>query len=440
VRSSWAVRALLPAAQLVAEGGWLAVAYAAAQAVSQQTPQVGPLELALLAGVGMAWTRRRHLLGPAADAFGLPLLALIGGAAGWFLAPEVRGALLDGQPFVALGLHPAGWLGAVAVLRGSAHRAADEAQHVQQRLLRLAVPGLALPWLIGQLATSGELERQFTAAAFMGTLLFTASAFTALGLAHLESVRLTTGTDWRTNRSWLTVVVGVALAMTAAGIPAAMLLGVPAKALLVALFGPLRVLLLVLLLLASPIVVAAAWVASLRPIGAPDLQPLLDIVRVEPSQAISDAPSYIFYAVVAVLLVVELLFLAAIFYYRWQERRRFAPEPEDFEERSIVLPPGGARRGPRPPRPQRSRHDPGDPAGAYLAALDLLQRDGRWARAAEETPAAHARRVADAGLAGSSLPRLAAAYQLVRYGGIALSRFEAGRAAGRLARLRALLH
>jgi hypothetical protein len=142
---------------------------------------------------------------------------------------------------------------------------------------------------------------------------------------------------------------------------------------------------------------------------------------------------------VALLLVAELLFLAAIFYYRWQERRRFAPEPEDFEERSIVVPPDGARRGPRAPRPTRSRHDLGDPAGAYLAALELLQRDGRWARGADETPAAHARRVRGAGLAGSSLPRLAAAYQLVCYGGLRLGRTEVNRAAGRLARLRAFL-
>ncbi len=439
MRSSLAARALLPAAQVVAEGGWLAVVYAAAQAVAQQTPQIGPLELALFAWIGLAWTRRRHLRSVSADALGLPLLALLGGAAGWLLAPEVRGALLDGQPLVAAGLHPAGWLGAVAVLRGSAHRAADEEQHVQQRLLRVAIPGLALPWLIGQLATSGELERQFTAAAFMGTLVFTASAFTALGLAHLESVRLTTGTDWRSNRSWLTLVVGVALAMTAAGIPAAVLLGVPAKALLVALFGPLRVILLALLLLASPIVAAAAWVASLLPIGEQSFEPLLNIVRIEPSQAVSDAPSYIFYAVVALLLVGELLFLAAIFYYRWQERRTFATEPEDFEERSIVVPSDGAPRAPRHAPSPRLRRDADDPTGAYLAALELLQRDGRWPRNASETPAAHAQRARSAGLAGPSLPRLAAAYQLVRYGGLQLTRSEARRAGGRLARLRSLL-
>lgn len=440
MRSSWAVRALLPAAQVLAEGGWLAVVYAAAQALSQGTPHIGPLELALLAWAGMAWARRSGWRSPEADASGLPLLMLLGAAAGWFLAPEVRAALFDGHLVDALGLHPAGWLAGVAVLRGSAHSAVSEEPHVQQRLLRIAIPGLALPWLVGSLAAGGTVEREFTAAAFMGTLVFSASAFTALGLAHLESVRLTTGVDWRENRSWLTLVVGVALALTAAGIPAALLLGVPASALLVALFGPIRVVLLGVLLLATPIVAFAAWLVSLLPIHDLTLfQQPLDFVRAEPAQAISDAPAFIFYAVVALLLLIELLFLAAILYFRWQERRTFASEPEAFEERAIVLPSNAT------PRRSRQRHvaaplpDADDAAAAYLAALDALERDGRWARSPSETPAEHARRVRPSGLTDPSLPRLAIAYQLVRYAGLPLSRTESRRARSRLARLRSFL-
>jgi hypothetical protein len=440
MRSSWAVRGLLPAAQVLAEGGWLAVVYAAAQALSRGTPQVGPLELALLAWAGMAWARRSLWRSTEADAVGLPLLVLLGAAAGWFLAPEVRAALLDGRLIAALGLHPAGWLAGVAVLRGSAHSTASEESSVQQRLLRFAIPGLAVPWLVGSLATSGAVEREFTAAAFMGTLVFTASAFTALGLAHLESVRLTTGADWRENRSWLTLVVGVALTLTAAGIPAALLLGVPASALLVALFGPIRIVLLAILLLATPIVAFAAWLVSLVPIHDLTLfQPPLDFVRAEPAQAINDAPTFVFYAIVALLLVIELLFLAAIFYFRWQERRTFGSEPEAFEERAIVLPSGAAPRRPRQRHVAGPRADADDPAAAYLAALDALERDGRWPRSPSETPAEHARRIRLAGLNDPSLPRLAAAYQLVRYAGLPLSAAEAQRARPRLARLRSFL-
>lgn len=438
MRSSWAARALLPLAQLLAEGGWLAVVYAAARALGNATPFIGPLELALLAGIGMAFARRRWGCGPRADQLGLLALALVGGAAGWLLAPDARGALLDGGLRAALGTHVAGWLAGIAVLRGAAHGAADEGERVQQRLLRLAVPGLAVPWLVGQVAATGAAEREFTAAAFMGTLIFTAAAFTALGLAHLETARLSSGTDWRRNRSWLALVGGVALATTLAGIPASILLGVPASALLVALFGPLRVLFLVLLVLVTPLVVLAAWVASLLPIDPGSFAPPLEVIRAEPVQAVSDAPAFIFYAVVAVLLVIELLFLGAILYLRWQERRRFGGEPEGFEERSIVI--GGerpARRGPAAPRPRR-RLDPDDPADAYLLALDLLERDGRWRRDPAESPAAHALR-----LAGSrphdSLARLAAAYQLVRYGGVELARREARRGRHRLERLRSAL-
>lgn len=440
MRSSSVVRALLPAAQLLAEGGWLAVVYAAAQALAGSTPHIGPLELALLAWIGMSWARRRSLRFAEADAFGLPLLAVLGAAAGWFLAPEVRGALIDGRLVAALGHHPAGWLAGIAVLRGAAHRAANEESQVQQRLLRVAIPGLAVPWLVGSLAATGIAEREFTAAAFMGTLVFSASAFTALGLAHLESVRLSTGVDWRENRSWLTLVLGVALAITAAGIPAALLLGVPASALLVALFGPIRVALLAILLLATPIVAGVAWLVSLLPIHDVTFQPPLDIVRADPVAAVSDAPTFIFYAVVAVLLLVELLFLAAILYFRWQQRRLYPSEPDEpFEERSIVLPSGARRRSRSFRASARHSADADDPAAAYLAALDALAHDGRWPRGPAETPAEHARRVRSAGLLDPSLPRLAAAYQLTRYGGQRLPAAESRRARSRLARLRSLL-
>ncbi len=439
MRSSSVGRGLLPAAQLLAEGGWLAVAYAAVQALAGQTPRIGPVELALVAWIGMAWSRRRRWRSPDAEAIGLPLLAVLGGAIGWFLSPEVRGALIDGRLIIALGLHPAGWLAALAVVRGHAHGSREDADVVQQRLLRWAIPGLALPWLVGQAASSGAVEREFVAAAFMGTIVFTVSAFTALGLAHLESVRLKTGSDWRANRAWLTIVLGVAIAVTAVGIPAAAFLGVPGQALLVALFGPIRLLLLALLLLATPIVIAAVWVAERLPVDLSGALPFrIPSIAVEPVEPVSSAPTIVFFAIFAVLLVAELFFLALVIYLRWRERRSMMVDVEEgFEERAIVRPPAEPRAAARP-RPARRRLDPDDPSQAYLAALDSLERDGRWPRAASETPAVHARRVAGS-LPGSALPRLAAAYQLARYAGLRLSSREARRARGRLSRLRALL-
>jgi hypothetical protein len=122
MRSSWSVRVLLPAAQSLAEGSWLAVLYAALQASAKEIPYLGPLELGVLVVAGTAWGRRRRWTSPAVETLGLPLLALLCGAFGWLLAPAVRVALSEGDLFRALSLHVPGWLAALAFWRGEAHR------------------------------------------------------------------------------------------------------------------------------------------------------------------------------------------------------------------------------------------------------------------------------------------------------------------------------
>ena len=441
MRSSWPVRVLLPTAQVLAEGGWLAVVYAALQAFWGTIPRIGPIELALLAWMGLAWGRRKRWHSPGAEAIGLPALMLVGGVMGWLLSPDVRTLIVHGQPLDALGTHIAGWIGAIAVWRGDAHRVAEEDDRMAGQLLRLAVPGLAVPWLLGHALTSGAAEIAFTSAAFMGTVVFIGSAFTAMGLARLEAVRASTGSDWRTNRSWLLLVLGVALALTAIGIPAGAFLGVPASALLAALVGPLRVIFLVLLLISTPVIVIIAGLTELLgsflPHGfqLPNIQ-LTSFLAVDPRDVVSDAPTVIVFSAVIILAIVELAVLALIIYLRWQERRRYRFAPiDEFEERAIVIPPPEISPVPTQPRRARRRADPGDPTGAYLAALQVLERDGRWPRRPTETPAGHAQRAAGEGLAGTPLGRLAAAYQLVRYGDRRLGSREAGRSRGRLARL-----
>ena len=445
MRSSWPVRVLLPAVQVLAEGGWLAVVYAALQGFWGAVPRIGPFELALLAWMGLAWGRRSRWSSAGAEAIGLPALMLVGGAIGWLLAPEARTLLVHGQPLEALGTHPAGWIGAIAVWRGDAHRATDDDDRMADQLLRWAVPGLAVPWLLGHLLTSGAVEVAFTSAAFMGTIVFTGAAFTAMGLARLEAVRRATGSDWRANRSWLLLVIGVALALTAIGIPAAALLGVPASALLAALIGPLRVIFLVLLLISTPLIVVIAglteFLGSFLPHGfqLPHIE-LPTFLAVDPADVVSDAPTVVVFSAVLILLIIELVVLALIIYLRWQERRRYKFAAEDpFEERAIVLPPPALVPVPAQPRRARPRLDPSEATGAYLTALDALERDGRWPRRATETPAAHADRAGKEGLGGTALRRLASAYQLVRYGERRLGGHEAGRSRGRLARLRDVL-
>jgi hypothetical protein len=445
MRSSWPSRILLPATQLVAEGSWLAVWYAGLQALIGAPAWIGPLELAALAWAGMAWGRRKRWRSPGAEALGLPLLALVAGAAGWAIDPLVRQELIRGDLLGALGLHVAGWLGGVAFWRGEMHRSAEDDDAIQDRLLRWGVPGLAIPWAAGHLASSGRLEQEFAAAAFVGTVFFVGSAFTAMGLARLEAVRATTGSDWRANRSWVALLVGTAVIVTLLAIPAATLLGIPAQALLVAILGPLQVLFVAVLLLATPVIVVAAAVADLigpmLPEGFGLGQIELPDLSVDIREVTTHAPVIIFYAVVGLILLVEILVVGVILYVRWQERKRMRMAMSDpFEERSIVIPPPDAaseEQAPAAGRRRRSRS--GDPASVYLQALEALERDGRWPRLASETPAAHAARARGAGLELPALGRLAAAYQLVRYGGRSLGQRERSRAAPRLRALRARL-
>ncbi len=436
MRSSWPAR-LLPVFQALAEGGWLAVAYAAIQVATGDEPRVGVLELALLAGAGMAWARRHRWRSPVVEAAGLPLLALAGGAAGWFLDPAVRVALVGGHVPLAAGLHVPGWLAGIAVVRGGLHGSADNDEEVQDRLLRFAVPGLAAPWLLGSLSSHGALRDAFTASAFVSTMVFAAGAFAALGLARLEEVRATTGSDWRQSRAWLALVAGISVASLAIGIPAAALLGVPLAALAAAIFGPIRLLFLLAILLTTPLIVLiAAATELLRPFLPQQLSlPAITFPNFagDPLPASTPIPTIVVIAVVAVLALLELGVLGMIIYLRWQEGRRMAMVAAgDFEERSIVIPPD------EPPAPRalpaaaRRRRNLSDPADAYLAALEALQRDGRWPRRASESPAAHARRVGGEGLTDRAFHRLAIAYQLVRYGGRSLPSRELRRTRGRL--------
>jgi len=443
-RSSWPADVLLPAAQVLAEGSWLAVVYAAIRAISGEPIWLGPVEIALMVWAGLAWGRRSRWTGAGAEAIGLPLLALGAGALGWLIDPEVRGLLVSGRPLDALGTHPAGWIAAIGFWRGHAHRLREDDDAVQDQLLRWVVPGLAVPWIVGHLAASGAMEAEFTAAAFVGTVLFIGSAFTAMGLARLEAVRSATGSDWRSNRSWLVLVVGVALALTVVAIPAAAFLGVPAHSLLVALLGPVQTILIILVILATPVLLVAASLAEL-------IQPLLpegfglgqiDLpsMAIDQRRTISGAPTLLFFVIVISLVVIEAIILAAMIYLRWQERRRMQALVSDpFEERAVVIP-DDADELPSARAPRRRRRGSGrGPVGAYLAALDELERDGRWSREPAETPAAHAARARAAGLSDPSLGRLAAAYQLVRYGSLRLGQPEEARATGRLRRLRSWL-
>jgi hypothetical protein len=443
MRSSWPAR-LLVVLQATAEGGWLAVVYAASQVATGHEPRIGPLELAVLAGMGMAWARRSRWRSPAAEAIGLPLLVVLGGATGWFLDPTVRSLLVDGFPRTALGMHVPGWIAGAAVVRGALHGSADDDDSVQDRLLMYAIPGMAVPWLLGSLAAPPALRPAFTAEAFLSTMIFAASAFAALGLARLEALRPSSAAEWQRSRSWLALLTVISVTTAIVGVPAGFLLGVPLAALATLAFGLIRMLLLAAILLTTPLIlVIAVLTEALGPLlprgsGARIQLPSLGI---DPVQATSPWPTIMVVAVVALLAAFELFVLGLMIYMRWQERRRMvAASTGGFEERAIVIPFSEEPPPRTPPSPaRRPRRNLGDPVSAYLAALDALARDGRWARAAAETPASHAVRAFHDGLGDPAFRRLAAAYELVRYGHRDLTQSEHGRTRGRYDQLRRML-
>ena len=431
---------LLPVTQCLAEGGLLAVIAAAIQAVFGEIPILGPIEFAVLAGFGMAWARRKRWRGPAGEAFGLPIIAVAGGTLAWLVAADVRLALVQGDLQAAITAHPGGWVGALAVLRGHAHLSRSVDEEVQDSLMRWGLPILAGAWFIGGLAATragADVSDAFTAVAYVGSLVFVSAGVLALGLARLATVR---GGDGPGGGSWFGFVLVVALGMTAIGILAALLLGVPLEALVVALVAPIRLLGALLLLLFSPVVILAALIIDLAqgvlPEGFAQGQIRLPSIEFGTGQPTSPLPGVLFYVIVGAIIAIELVIVALYLWWRWRDRREMASLlSEVAEERTFVF-----DRPPRTQRPPRREPEPaidaGDPAGAYVLALAALDADGRWSRREAETPRHHVARVADELPAGDALARLAAAYQLARYGGRALTARERGRSAVRLARVR----
>ncbi len=301
-----------------------------------------------------------------------------------------------------------------------------------------------MAWLVGTLAAraaSPAVLEAFTAVAFIGSLVFIGGGVLALGLARLAAVR----GDGPGGGSWFGFALVVALGITVIGIPAAVLLGVPLGALIVALVAPIRVIGALLVLLLSPVVILAALFIDLAqgilPAGFGEGTIRLPTIEVGVNSPTNPLPGILFYVVVGTIILLELAAVALYLWWRWRERQEMAAlTAEVAEERMVIFdrPPRPARE-PRPtPGPRRDRHDPVE---AYLLALEALATDERWARRPAETPRHHAARLGSGSSApfGRELGRLAAAYQLIRYGARPISDRERARASGRLERLQGAL-
>lgn len=437
--SSWPAERLigwlLPVLAIVAEGAWLAVVYVAVEtSIDGQPPLLGTLELAVAAGAAAVAVRRGWLLPDDRPLTFFGVLVAIG-AVGWLWDAEVRSLALSGDLAGAIGLHPGGWLLLVAAMRGvgRGHEIDDRAL---TRLVLLGVPGLALPWILGQLG-AGDLHPVFVGHAFEASLTFIAAGFTAAGLARLQEIGRETGVDWRTNRSWLGTVLGVLGIVLAIGVPGAYLLGLPVDTVMRGLMGPL-------LSLIGYVFLALAFVAAILSTALYEALSRLGIALPPPltAEELARLPQVREYTIeqlqgpilTVVILSAAIMVLAVIVIRTWVRRRNRARVRGGTEERSFSIPQRSFRlEMPRLGTPgRRKAGPPTDAVGAYLAALgDLEARAPTQARRDAESPHAHAARVDI-----SEVGALQADYALARYGHRRLTDAEHRRALRRWRRLR----
>ncbi len=417
------------------EGAWLSVVYAGFEvALARHPPVLGPLDFALAAAIGI-WLARR--VPPLSQVLWVAILIAVT-LAGWLASPVARETLLAGQPLQAMAEHAGGFLLGVAVIRGGAHRVAADDDLVLGALLRTALPFLTLPWLAGVIMPPGELRTQFAALAFEGTLLFVAAGFVALGLARLRYLGLHLSPFEREGRAWLLVTTGIPLLIVAAALPLAFALGLRPGDLGGAMVAPTSVLLAIVALVMTPVLLGLGLLISLlrgNPGPPSTLPPVASPGAGLPAEATSSNQTL--FLVLLVLVVVALVLLAVAQWLLGRSQGGAERPAAVLDEHAIVLPQLHVSR-PRIRLPRR-KGAPTDAVSAYLAALATLAPDEQLARQPDETPAAHARRLAAEGAdaAGARLRHLAADYQLARYGGRRISARETARALARWRSLRA---
>ena len=435
---TWPV--VLAALRISAEAGWICVVYAsAAVVISHGDPLLGPIEFGALVTLGVLIGRFARVQ-PELGAIAFVVGVVAGGALGWAASPEAR----DLMPTLprALSVHLAGWIGALAVARGALVSVGERAASELERLLQIVPPALGLVWAYTTFAVRPALWLPFAVSAMWGTILFLSAALVAIGIARLNLLHSDVS-DVRQKRAWRWMVIGVGFGVVPVAVPLAILGGIPLSALMTPVVGPVQ---WTIGLLAIPLSLIVAFLTFILGPLAPGVGELLDLIgnaiarRGEPQP---DETSALGVALgVLLLIVVGIIVALAIFHFaRWLLlRRRLTSEETSNSEsridREIVVPEAEAR-VPRAPRRLRRRSSPHDVVAAYVAALAELENDPRYARRPSETPAQHTARIRDSSMkAGPDVARLAAGYQLARYGERRITALENLRALGRFQRIR----
>ena len=438
---------LLPTAlAVIAEAAWVAIVAGLLQAFTRHPPVLGYPWFLAAAVAGLIAAR---LLEPRAGGSWpgvVAALALLTGALGWLLAPEVRAILLaEGVAGIgpAIAANIGGWLLAVAFVRGVAYARLPADPHRIGNVLGLAVPGLAAVAIIGGMV--GEPFRgAFLGEAQAQVVLFLLAAITALALSRLGLVATGAAVDWRRNPAWLALLL-VLLAITAlVAIATSLFAGEAIVTVVTAVLTPLLIVgffvgfdrrsvkILVLSVFAAAAVVAFLQVFA-GSSGPPPPGVAPSGVPLPPDENAAVPVAFGVLGILLAVAVIAILVLARLWLRRTRDDDDEVPETREIDRGDREIGRARARRRGRFLR----RPMPRDAVGAYRMLLEDLDAHPGLRRQDGETPAEHAARLRAAGHGRLALELLAADYGLARFGGIAISERETRRA---IARARSLAH
>jgi hypothetical protein len=432
-----------PILRVTAEAGFFTLVYAALSVtLDHEAPVLGPLEFTALVALGAlvgTFGERNTLLGAPAL-----LLSVVGaGIVAWLASPEAQAVAGRGIGY-ALVTHQVGWLGALAVLRGSFIRARGDGTWQFEPLLRTLLPVSGLFWAFAWYFAPPALKPVFVVYAMWGSLALLVSGLAGLGLTRVNAIHARL-LDQRVRSLWRWLVVGLAVAVVPLSLPFTVLAGAPVDLIFKPLHGPLSLLADLLLIPLSLIVNFLIAIFTPLSMGVGELldrlyarsgkggdRPLI------PPNAVSTVAGLLLGTVVVLILAYAAYRLAVWVILRPRDMEKDFVNDDEALEHTFIVP---EQDRPRPRGAARRRRGAAhDAAAAYVSAVEALAAHPDWARGESETPAQHSVRMREAEMPGvTDFSRLAADYQLARYAEVPTTPREDRRALARLDRLRGFL-